>query len=227
MAFLGKLGKILGAAGAVAGAPFTGGASLAALGPILSAGGQIAGGIAGERAAGKQQEIGNQQNQNELQQRLYQAVLQAQQNQARIGADRAQFERDSPTIRAQQSMLGNAIANTQDVGMSGGSPRLQRSMVNFTGGLRPSVLGNRAAGHALEGIGTGNIGKDTFEVPNLPPPPQTSPLPDANWLDKLLGIAGPAASTLGALAPLMQRRQPQIPEQPPIQSPGLYSGLFL
>ena len=165
----------------------------------LEVGGQVIGNIAKRRGEGRQQETANQQNQAQTEADIYRSMTNALMQRGGLERQRAEFERDSPSVRAQQSALGNAMVNTQDVGIGGGSPRLQRSLVNFTGGLRPSALGNRAAGYALEGIGTGNIGKDTFEVPDLPAPPQLQGLPQASLMDKILGIAGPAAGLAGIL----------------------------
>ena len=50
MGFWGTLGKIGGIAGAVAGAPFSGGGTLATLAPLLGAGASVAGGLLNKRA---------------------------------------------------------------------------------------------------------------------------------------------------------------------------------
>lgn len=51
MGFLSGLGKVLGVAGAGLAAPFTGGGSLAALGPLLGAGGALASGLGAKSQA--------------------------------------------------------------------------------------------------------------------------------------------------------------------------------
>jgi hypothetical protein len=56
----GWLGKLLGGAASVAAAPFTGGASLAALGPILSAGGQAVGAASQGAAQNRGSQFGGQ-----------------------------------------------------------------------------------------------------------------------------------------------------------------------
>ena len=220
----GAIGRGLLTAAPYIAAPFTGGLSLAAAAPgIMSKIAGVAGAVApvvGEfakgRAEGQQRDIGNQQNQSELQQRLFQAILQAQQGQARLGQERAQFERDSPDVRFGQAMRGNLAQNLQDVSLSGGSPRLQKSIVNYGGGLRPSAIGEggRAAGAQLAGIGSSMMGKDTFNIPDLPQAPQIPGLPQSNWLDKLLGVAGPALGFAGALGPQQQQVAPPVTGQP-------------
>ena len=236
----GNIGKILGAAGSIAAIPFTGGASATGLlgllgkaAPALGAAGSVMSGIGAGRAEGRQAEATANQNQGRAQADIYRALADAIMRQGTLGQQKAEFERDSPNVRFGQAMRGNLAANMQDVSMQV-PDRLKPYMVNFSGGLRPSAIGagGRAAGQQLADLGSGMMGKDSFELPNLPAPPQTPDMPQAGWLDKFLNIAGPAASAVGVLGPMIGRRGQNQQAQSPSFLPGvganrdLYRGLF-
>ncbi len=183
----GWLGKALGAVGAVGAAPFTGGGSLAALPAILGAAAPIIGGIAGGRAQGRQAEAGQIQSQDELRARL-----------AQLEAERAKFQMEAPGFRAGQTARGDILSNLQDIQFQPVRGRSQSALEGkmTTGGLGASTFGpnTRAAGAKLSELGLANLGKDTFNIPT------PSKMPQANWLDKVLNVAGPAASLAGAFA---------------------------
>lgn len=115
--FFKGLGKGLLAGGAGIAAPFTGGASLAAIPAILGGVGAVASGISGGRAAGREQE----QRSNTLN----------DQN----ALDYARFNLQAPGMRAENAARGSLMANVQDVQLSRprGGPGVQ-------GGTRPSML---------------------------------------------------------------------------------------
>jgi hypothetical protein len=218
----GGLGRGLLQAAPFLAAPFTGGASLlGTIGSVAGAAAPILGGLARGRAEGQQRDIGNQQNQAALERQLYEATTrnQLQQGQqglqrGQLGAQRAEFERDSPGVRFNQAMRGNLAQNLQDVQLNV-PDRVKGSLVTYSGGLRPSAIGEggRAAGAQLAGLGSSMMGKDTFELPTMPelsqaPSAQGLALPKSNWLDKLLGVAGPAAGLIGAFGGRGQQQAP-------------------
>jgi len=172
---------------------------LSQLGPVLSD-------LATGRARGRQQETTNLQDQAELEARIQNQIAQQQLQRASLGAQRAQFELNAPTTRFQQGLRGNLAANVQDVRVRV-PDRIKPYLIEFTGGLRPSALGQggRDIGQRLAQLAAQRIGQDTFEVPDLPSPPSIPGLPQANFLDKVLSVAGPAAGLIGAIPP----RQPQ------------------
>ena len=248
MSFLSGLGKVLSVAAPIVAAPFTGGASLLAGAPSwIGRAGQIAGavgpvlqGLTEGRSQGKLNDLNAAVLQGQLtgdraqtEARLYEAILSSILAQGRMGQEKAAFERDSPDVRFRQAMRGDLAANftpyTAQV-----PDRLKPYMVNIQGGPQLSDAGRAAAANYRD-LGAANLGKDTYNVPNLPPPPQLPPMPDmpnlqAGWLDKLLGIGGAAAGTLGALGPILSRPAP-APTQtggilnPDLLKPNLSSGL--
>ena len=200
---------------------------------ILKGAGGVLSGIGQGRAEGRAAEATANQNQGRAQADIYNSLVSALMRQGELGQQKATFERDSPNVRFGQAMRGNLAANLQDVSMNV-PDRLKPYMVNFSGGLRPSALGEggRAAGQQLAQIGQGQMGKDSFSVPNLPAPPSLPDMPDSSWLDTFLNIAGPAAGAVGALGPLFGRRAQNEQGQGPRTLPGvgsnrnMYGGLF-
>lgn len=183
---------------------------------LASSAAPVLGGMASGRAAGKQAENQEAQTQDQLRQRMWEAQTQNILQRSRLMQDQATMQRDSPTIRAQQAARGDMQANIQDVNIPG-NERLK--VQHFSGGMRPSAMGSnaRAAGAGLSSIALQNMGKDSFEVPNLPAPPDLTALQKSGFLDKLLSGASGAAGLLGAFAPdpndPMQPKQPTPPGQ--------------
>lgn len=104
---------------------------------------------------------------------------QAQQAQDRLNQQRAELALAAPGVEAKNSVIGDALANMQDVTVSGLSPQI--NVPTFSGGLRPSMLSanSRALGanmsrNALLNNMTGS------DVPAL------TPLPTSNALDSIL-----------------------------------------
>jgi len=187
---------------------------------IAGASAPILGGLAGGRAEGRQAETANLQDQTRLEALIQNQIAQQRLQHAGLGAQRAQFERDSPDVRFQQALRGNLAANVQDVGVQL-PEHLKPYQIQFTGGLRPSALGagGRNVGQQLAQLAASRLGRDTFETPNLPGAPTVPRLPQANFLDKLLGVAGPVTGLIGAVGAI-GGRQPQ-PTQGSIIDPDL------
>lgn len=192
MGWLGTLGKGLGVAGAIVGAPFTGGASLAALGPILSAGSGILqgiGGVAGGAAKGAQQ--GRQQDTQTalLQQQLRQQNANSANQNAMSRANFAVGERDAATKR---SVMSGLLGGVQDVNIG----RPEGSTIptfNISGGMRPSALSPEARAAIMQQLSAGPMAAPEFrDVPDME-------LPEAGMGEKLLGGVGLAGGLLGAI----------------------------
>ena len=158
--------------------------------------GPILGGLLEGRGQGRQAEAQQGQTDDRIRAEL-----------AGLGAQRAEFERDSPVMRAQQAARGNFMQNYRSLG--------GRSMGQGFGQQA------REAGDKLGHLGVEQLGNDTFEVPGL------SERPQANAFDKILGVAAPLASIAGAFPPpppeglsqgLLQGQPPE--EEPPVPNFG-------
>jgi hypothetical protein len=174
--------------GAAVAAPFTGGASLAAL-PILDAAGEFAGALGAGRAAGRVAEAGVNQNQDQIAQQRYGNELGA-----------ARLNLDAGSTRAGQSVQGDILKNAQDFRFSsefgGGS----------TGGLRPSIFSNntRELGDLLSSQAL--TAQGTNEGRAIGAPPELTGLPQSGKIDSILNTAG----ALGSLASLIPYRRPRV-----------------
>jgi hypothetical protein len=182
-------------------APFTGGASLAAIPAVngiasaLSDTGQVAGGAAAASAAGRAQTAGINQNQDRNALGLYDAQLKG-----------AQQALNQNSQLASQAARGDLMSNVQDVNFTNLPPGVHTA--GMTGGLRPSDLGPNArqAGQTL----SRNALLQLLQGPtNLPKAPTLTPLPDANGFDKFNQILGYGGSMAGALSPLFGPQQGQ------------------
>ena len=147
----------------------------------------IIGGIAAGRNQGKQTEGSQRLHQDDTRARMYDTVTRNLIEQAGLGRDKARLELDAPTTRMQQSVLGGLFANMPEP-----TGRLASSLPKVT----PEM---RSWGTNLSSLASSRMGKDTFDIPNMPAPPTMQGLPESNWLDRLLGVAGPATSLLGLL----------------------------
>lgn len=203
------------------------------IGKIAGAAAPIIGGIAGGRARGRQIEGQERLSQDAIRARMHETLTRGILDRARLGADKAQFELQAPSTRFGQAVRGGLAANVQDVGVQV-PEHLRRSLVQFTGGLRPSAIGpqGRAAGQRLSELALSRMGQDTFEVPDLPGAPGVSATPRPGFIDRFLSAAGPAASFAGAFnrddddsGPTVGRtaRPPNLsflPESPDLLLPG-------
>lgn len=216
MGFLSGLGKVLSIGGGIAAAPFTGGASL--IPSILSAGGQIASGVAGGRAAGRAAEAGINQNQDENRLRAAQMLEQALQNRAQLELQQKQFGLQAPQARAKNSARGDAMANLQDVKINAG-PRV--NIPQISGGLRPTLLSQNSRDLGAEMSRQALLGQmegDQFTPMPAPNMPQPTPLPQANGLDTFLNILGGVGAGASALnqSGLLPRQNPYQVKRPPM-----------
>jgi len=149
---------------------------------------------------------------------LLQAALMAENarlNRARLGIE-------APAARANQAAQGDALANVQDVSISGVPSHIR--VPQISGGLRPSVLGPnaRAAGRGLSSQALEALLSQS-DVPEMPDysqlaqgMPEPNALPQATGTDRFLeilaalGAASEAGSTIagqrrGASAPSVGR----------------------
>jgi hypothetical protein len=144
------------------------------------------------------------------QQALLQAALMAEQaklNRARLGIE-------APAARANQAARGDALANVQDVSISGVPSHI--TVPQISGGLRPSALGPnaRAAGRGLSAQALEALlsGSDVPEMPDYSglaqAMPEQSALPEATGTDRFLSIlAALGAASEGASTVAGQRRR--------------------
>lgn len=118
-------------------------------GSIINAGAQVAGSYAANKAAGKVQQAGVTQAQDRNALAGYQTDKSldmnalVQQYQAQLDKAKGELEQyktalEAPGQRASNSVRGDLLANLQDVSV-GGAPK-GVNVVNFGGGLRPSLL---------------------------------------------------------------------------------------
>ena len=189
MGFWGKFGK-----GLLAAAPFAA-MAIPGAGPVLSTilkgagtAAPILGNLAKGRAEGRKAEISANQEQDKVRAEL-----------ARLGAERAKFELESPRARAQQAAFGEMLANER------AGPALRSTRGLSTAGPAPDAgflfgANARGAGQGLSDLGYTMMGHDTFEVPTA------TKMPQANALDKILSYAAPAAAGLDLWN---RRRSPQ------------------
>lgn len=184
---LGGILKGIGKVGAVVAAPFTGGASLAAI-PMIDAAGQVASAIGGGRAAGRQVEADANQRQDLLR-------LQA-----------AKLNLDAPGQRAHNSVQGDILANAQPISINGPITHTGGKMPRISGGLSPALLSDnsRQLGQNMSRQALlSQMQGDAFSP---------TPLPEANGFDKFLNIFGGATGALGSLAAARRPTPaPQIP----------------
>jgi hypothetical protein len=181
---------------------------LKTIGPYIQGGGEIAGAIGTNRAAGRAAEGTANQAQSRAAVDRYSAEQLAKLGGARLledaTKDRAdRFLTDAQT-RARQVGLGDLLANVQDVNIGGLPSYIPH--IGISGGLRPSALGPnaRAGGQnlsrmALEAQLSGS------DIPNLPdvsgigtPPPELAALPQSGKLDSILNMLGYAGLGAGA-----------------------------
>ena len=175
--------------------------------PLLS-------GMAKSRAESLNSQNDQTLSQDQLRQRMWEAQTQALLQRGQMLQDQAKFNIQAPSMRADQAKRGSLMANVQDLRFPD-NPRVK--VMHPTGGIRPSALGPEArqAGSQLAQLGLSNIGKDSFEVPNLPKAPGLSELSGGGFLDSLLGGATAASGILNLLQNQQkQQRPPDVTGQP-------------
>jgi len=136
----------------------------------------------------------------------------AQEFAARMGLNEAEATR--PDLRASQVIRGDLMHNVQDVNIPDNA---RVNVAHISGGIRPSALGpnTREAGARLSDLGLSKLGHEdlpsapTFSryaptaAPTSGPLPGLSSLPQAGFMDKLLGVATPALALAGAVGKSM------------------------
>jgi hypothetical protein len=190
--------KGLGKVGALVAAPFTGGASLAAM-PMIDAIGSMATGAAAGSAASRQQN-------DQQAAQLYQAQINGLLGANRIDLEQRQFGMQAPGYRVGQVGRADLIRNGQDFSMGGpaGSDVQGADRANSwktSGGLRPSALGDdskRAAElMAAQHLASLEKGPEQFDKIQLPEAPKLGKGP--SLVEQILGGVGLGASVLGGL----------------------------
>lgn len=191
---------------------------LEAAAPYVEAGGAIAQGVSGNRAAGRAAENTNLVNQDQAALQRYNIEQRAKAEAAFLAEqavkDRADRYLTAGRDRAKQVGLGDLLANMQDVGISGLPSYIPN--VQFSGGMRPSAFGANArqAGR--------NLSRDALQaqitgadVPNLPDlsglganAPELSELMQSGTLDDVLNWL-----SVGGLASKTARNAAQQVEQ--------------
>lgn len=204
-------------------------------GAIISAAATIAAQQAQARAKAKQEEAVLNHANDTVAQQGYQTdkttnlqALTAAQNSANARAagilNEQELALSAPGKRAANSVRGSALANLQDVGISGlpkGVPHIE-----FTGGLRPSMFsGNtRALGQQMTRDAllsqmapaatpySSMAPLDVSSITSMKAPGPT-PLPQASTLDKILASIGQYGGLAGVgMAAAQQQQQPPFTE---------------
>ena len=138
--------------GAGVAAPFTGGASLAAI-PAIDGISAAASGVGQGRAQGRMQEAEMQMLRDRLVQQRYGNEL-----------DAARLNLDAPQVRAKQSVKGDVLANAQPFEWTGQNKMLGNIPVpQFQGGLNPGIFSDntRSLGRMLSAGAVGQQGVNT------------------------------------------------------------------
>jgi hypothetical protein len=184
MGFWGTLGKIGGAIGGIAAAPFTGGGSLAALPAILGAGGAALGAISQGKAQNRGAEFGGQLDlERLLMERDAQFFNQniAREQEGRAGASDAWRKllsaqhTISPTPRPNVSPYSAAPRQATGAEMQGADALTQEVLARLTGG-------------------------NPIAAPTQRPLSVDPKLLKSGWLEKLAGYGGAGLSAYGALS---------------------------
>jgi hypothetical protein len=186
---------------------------LNAVGPYVSAGGQIAGAVGANRAAGRGTEAGLLQTQDRAAIDRYRTEQEAKVAAAalaeRAAEDRADRFKTAAMDRARQVGIGEALQNLKPVTLSGLPSYIPH--MQFQGGLTAGALGplSRQAGGNLAqmALQAQLQGSDVPDMPNLSGlganAPGLSDLPQAGKLDSFLNIL----STIGLISKAGQQAQ--------------------
>ena len=174
----------------------------------------IAGAAASGAAEGKKSEaeLQNQQDairlrgQESLQDALLRLMSEREQgivNRGNLDLQQRKYALAAPDAKTSQVMRGDLLSNVQDVSVNrpAGIP-----VMKFTGGLRPSALGesSRLAGKTLAEQALASLqAGEKFDTPAMQEAPilpmfQTTPLPKSSWWQKALGALGTIGSMAGA-----------------------------
>lgn len=168
-------------------------------GNLLGGIGEIAGGIAGGRAAGRAQEAGINNNADYL--RLQGAKLNL----------------DAPQLRANNSVRGDLLANLQPLSVNGPITHTGGKMPSISGGMSPALLSPNS-----RQLGQGMSREALLSQMNGPAFTPT-PQPKAGMFDHILngiGYAGLGANVLGGLSHGGAPRIADMGPVDPYQLPG-------
>lgn len=211
MSFLSKLGKIGGLVGGGLATAFTGGAAAPLLGAALGIGGKVAGDLAASRGQGRVDEL----NANlSVADRRERDMI----NRADLDLQRRNFAGQEQRRRLSDVMRGDMLANFNPTSAArpDGVP-----MMKFGSALNASMLGpnSRQGGDAFSRMALEKLlaGGDQFE--DVPMQDYDALTPKAGLLDKILAIAGPAASISSGIMGSIQPRSKAVASLPnPVQS---------
>lgn len=215
MGWLSTIAKL----GAVGAAPFTGGASLAAL-PAISAMSQIAGSAAASREKGRNDATALNTQRDALAGSQFNTAQNAEMQAGQLDLQRQQFADQQRGARTKQAMLGDLLANIQDVNID--VPGITAAKIS--GGLRPSAMSarGRQAGEQLNQQALQKLLQgDTFTGGQLLQRPGLTPMPKPNAMDSILGALG----TYGSLASGVLGALPERGGQPQPPSVGSFAGV--
>lgn len=223
MGFLSGLGKIGGLIGGIAGAPFTGGASLL---PTILGGVGAASSVLGKqqegKAAGANQQAQTQQAQDRNALALYQAQQQAQNTAAQTDLDRQRFASGEQGRNAKNALisalLGGGIAPTR-VNVPGITP------ASISGGMLASLKNNPEALASLAMLkGQANTALEkgpSFTGGEMVKPPTLTPLPDLGKGNGFLNTLANIGQIAGSVSPFLKGSAPQAPPMPYGYTAGL------
>lgn len=212
MGFLSGLGKVLSVAAPIVAAPFTGGLSLAGLGTkglgaIFEGVGKAASGISNARAADRAEDINVGFARDQQEKARFDSLVQA----AQQDILNRKYQDNAYAQAADQRLFGGALQGMEDAHITrpGTVPT-----VTMTGGLRPSMLLNRAqVGADLEASAADRMAHPA-QLPDLPTLGPMSQLPTRSGLDTALDWIGLGGAG-GALATDIYRQRTQPPATVP------------
>ena len=182
--------------------------------------------IAGNAAGGRQSDrllTGQQTNQSNLADLALFTASQNAQNQAgQLDINRKQFTEDARAGRGRQALIGDLLANLQDVSIN--VPGVQTA--NITGGLRPSAMGaggRQAAGELHKQALQALLSGDEFQGGQVLTPPTFQPMPQKggvestlDWLGLLGGLGGILGGAGQDRATHSQLPQTSAPQPAPV-----------
>jgi hypothetical protein len=182
----------------------------------IQLGSQLAGKIAEGRAKGRQAEAQTNMGRDQVASNQYGIAQNAQMDAADLDLRRQQYVEDARAKRAKQAVIGDLLANIQDVNVS--VPGITNATV--TGGIRPSALSDlgREGGRQLNQQALLRMLQgDEFTGGEMLSGPGLTALPKGNTADSILGALGTYGSLAGAVLPsLIEQKGTYTPNIPQI-----------
>lgn len=192
--------SILGKVGAGIAAPFTGGASLAAI-PAIDALGRVASGAskgsADQRASENQLALQQGQLAQGGARDQFSADLAGSNAAFQAALAKSNYGREGQDRQRKAQMLMSLLGGMGDASITPGNPAIASRMGTMSGGLRPSALGNKDALMSL--LGQGDIAGPEYAAPTPYAKPTAPNMQQAGKGEKILGGIGLGASLLGSL----------------------------